>query len=1131
KCHPQTVAFPNKHFLHLLIASYKPAEAYWFYATNVDGNKIWWPFSRHDCYQLEAEAFRSRLPSPVSEDLLATGTAKSTVVPVDGGRYDADVTLRQRVAVYWNEPPSEIRRATWFYRLPDELRVLPFSESSCECLEAQYKMAMESGRWGQPFELPAEDPRGGLDRFIFHSPQSMIQHRTWPHAYGNANIASNPLDRQAPIVPPEPTRLDVHTPTSENDGRVAYVRRGLDEQLLNQLDEGEYRPVDHVFFVVHGIGTIYNLRGQGLVECVNNLRRTVRQIERSHFPHHNNRVEFLPITWHDGLHSDATGIDDQLNQISLRSIPKLRQFTNGTLMDILFYTSSKYCQVIIDTVATEMCRLRKLFLDRNPNFKGGFSVIGHSLGSVIAFDLLSHQGQLSEYSLLDDQSTTTGCGVEDVDFGDHPLLRTEPDPVMNDRLEEVIVADRSGRSSSFGAPNELEGWSLVGYQDSQRQVASETVQPVGLNNTHSETPPAKVQDPASEEQCVEEWGSIAGGGTPRAPSVSTSAEATKLADLLSRIGLTDDQIHKAVRAWLNEPQLDADSTTEKQTKRSRILKQTVDQTRLSFWAENHHAPISAGFGMPVVLYPQLGFPLVGLFMLGSPLPLFLTARGIRQLSSEYRLPQCAMFFNIFHPFDPVAYRMETMFDPTFQPRAVLIPHHKGGKRLHLRLKDNLARVGSDLKSMLFQSMHSTWRTLQDFALSHRCEAPLESFSDYIFALGSHAAYWESEDTALFLLTEAYSSQSVIPLLPREKIVTQKASTSSCVFPHSLSVTAAGPPPPPPISSAAASIGPRPSQPQPPGPLSTSLVPPRVLGSTGDFPILDTTSSAYSEFCSQVTTVESVQSVGTSHSGAVVSPSPGSVHTNTSVDEIPPSTSATASTTPVVLRVPMHSESQIVAPPLLSGKFKFLFLELPLMNSTRVHTCLALPVRCPPRWLDVPPTVSKASQTPVVTAFQAYRHVRPRAPVMPLIGIPPTSIFQPYAATEAFGATGLPQLPNSFSAPTVPSLCEHSATANTGSSVPFSAIPAPWLPPPTLQHPVLLPQNQTLPPASSQQLQLNQGVPHLPVFAPPPPPPPPPPPLLPPFLQPYGVPPSPGTIAPTVPSSLPHQFRHQPPSSS
>ncbi|VDP77523.1 unnamed protein product [Echinostoma caproni] len=133
--------------------AYKPAEAYWFYATNVDGNKIWWPFSRRDSYQLETESFRSRLPSPLSEDLLVSGLAKSTTVPVEGGRYDVDLTQRQR-------------------KLPDELRVLPFSETTCESLEAQYKIAMENGHWGQPFELPAEDPRGGSDRFIFHNPQA-----------------------------------------------------------------------------------------------------------------------------------------------------------------------------------------------------------------------------------------------------------------------------------------------------------------------------------------------------------------------------------------------------------------------------------------------------------------------------------------------------------------------------------------------------------------------------------------------------------------------------------------------------------------------------------------------------------------------------------------------------------------------------------------------------------------------------------------------------------------------------------------------------------------------------------------------------------------------------------------------
>lgn len=285
---------------------------------------------------------------------------------------------------------------------------------------------------------------------------------------------------------------------------------------------------------------------------------------------------------------------------------------------------------------------------------------------MIAFDLLSHQGQSSEDTLLDeDHSTGTGSGVEDADFPEHPLTPSKPCPSMDDRLEEVLVTDRSGRSSSFGGPGELEGWSLVGYQDSQRQAASETVQPVGLADRTSETPP-KIQGSEADGQHMGEWGSVPGCETPRAPSVSTSGEATRLADLLSRIGLTDDQIHKAVRAWLNEPIFDPGLAMKGQITRKPVIKQAVNQNHFSFWAENHHAPLSAGFGMPVVLYPQLGFPLVGLFLLGSPLPLFLTARGIRQLPCEYRLPQCAMFFNIFHPFDPVAYRMETLFDPNFQ---------------------------------------------------------------------------------------------------------------------------------------------------------------------------------------------------------------------------------------------------------------------------------------------------------------------------------------------------------------------------------------------------------------------------------------------------------------------------------
>lgn len=62
------------------------------------------------------------------------------------------------------------------------------------------------------------------------------------------------------------------------------------------------------------------------------------------------------------------------------SINRLRHFINDTILDVFFYNSSTYCQTIVDTVASEMNRLYQLFLQRNPHFKGGVSIAGHSLG-------------------------------------------------------------------------------------------------------------------------------------------------------------------------------------------------------------------------------------------------------------------------------------------------------------------------------------------------------------------------------------------------------------------------------------------------------------------------------------------------------------------------------------------------------------------------------------------------------------------------------------------------------------------------------------------------------------------------------------------------------------------------------
>ena len=64
--------------------------------------------------------------------------------------------------------------------------------------------------------------------------------------------------------------------------------------------------------------------------------------------------------------------------------------------------------------------------------------------------------------------------------------------------------------------------------------------------------------------------------------------------------------------------------------------------------------------------------------------MFVTVRGIDRLGEDFILPTCPRFFNIFHPYDPVAYRIETLIDAKMvDVPPVLIPHHKGRKRMHI----------------------------------------------------------------------------------------------------------------------------------------------------------------------------------------------------------------------------------------------------------------------------------------------------------------------------------------------------------------------------------------------------------------------------------------------------------------
>ncbi|XP_058055722.1 SEC23-interacting protein [Anopheles bellator] len=620
--------------------AYRPTYNHWFYKREVEGKVLWSPFTMADSLALE-DAWKVEVArgAATADDPLPP----AVIVHTDGGRYDVSIRDRTRTPVYWNTgAANEVRRCSWFYKNLDS-RFVPYEEKVAEQLEGEYKDAATTGEWHRRVTIP------NGETVVFHGPSVIV------HFLKTQN----------------PDTWGGSSPVPSTTNRPRVVKRGIDEF---NIDDDEPEKIDHLMFMVHGIGEACDLRFRRVEEVVDEFRSISAQLVQSHYRSAFDRsdigrVEILPISWHDDLHSEESGVDEKLKSITLESIPKLRHFTNDTLLDVLFYTSPMFCQSIIDAVGNSLNRLYTLFCQRNPSFAGGVSLAGHSLGSLILFDLLCHQKKA-----------------------------TDPKP---------------------------------------------------METENSENPDADSVPPLPQHATVH-----------HRPLVRKCSQ----------------QINYEVGP--------------------------------------------AGTGQPYITYPQLLFQPKKFFALGSPIGMFVTIRGIDALGLNFALPTCDGFFNIFHPYDPVAYRIEALINPELSSlRPVLIPHHKGRKRMHLELKETMVRVGNDLKQRVSDVFRNTLDTvyaltalnssrpdpkaiekevnkvLQDqlqfeqagstsnlaggsdvdngetsiplgrLNQSRRVdyvlqEAPFEFINEYLFALTSHVCYWDSEDTMLFLMKEIYSTLGV-----------------------------------------------------------------------------------------------------------------------------------------------------------------------------------------------------------------------------------------------------------------------------------------------------------------------------------------------------------------------------------
>uniref|UniRef100_H3AUX5 DDHD domain containing 2 n=1 Tax=Latimeria chalumnae TaxID=7897 RepID=H3AUX5_LATCH len=672
---------------------YEPVHPHWFYCKRAESRETWIPFSSKDSQELE-ETFNS-----------GGKCVTKAVIATEGGRYDVHLAERKRYPVYWEQAATEVRRCTWFYKGDKDNRYVPYTEDIGDQLEEAYMIALTLDEWKNKLEFSSGET------FILHNPKLMVQYQ--PAAVPD-DWGSLPVD---PIRP-------------------RTVKRGI-ENLSIEVPAGEPSQVDHLVFMVHGIGPACDLRFRSIIQCVNDFRTASQNLLQTHFKMAQEeqkigRVEFLPVNWHSALHGDATGVDKDIQRITLPSISRLRHFTNETLLDLFFYNSPTYCQTIVDTVAREVNRLYILFRERNPGFEGGISIAGHSLGSLILFDLLTNQGD----TVRTKSDTEKGC---------------------------ELVFHR-------------------GVQEDLKTV-KDFLEKLGLSEYLSVLEKEKVDLEAlalCTENDLKEMGIPLGARKKICHHMKSRGKAQKFTNplVLNSVSFCSHCIPESMLLCHNSV------------------------------SSVNYEHFDVGIGQVSINYPHLVFEPKAFFAFGSPIGMFLTVRGLKRIDPNYSFPTCKSFYNIYHPFDPVAYRIEPMIVPDMEFEPMLIPHHKGRKRMHLELKDSLTRMSADLKNNLLGSLRTAWHSFtriqtpvlpleagpegaakatasKEEKEEHRAEdssspmkeeeldinvgmlnggrridyvlqeKPIESFNEYLFALQSHLCYWESEDTALLVLKEIY----------------------------------------------------------------------------------------------------------------------------------------------------------------------------------------------------------------------------------------------------------------------------------------------------------------------------------------------------------------------------------------
>lgn len=166
-------------------------------------------------------------------------------------------------------------------------------------------------------------------------------------------------------------------PSPITDEKLSYVDAGLYEKAKTPENP---HPECQLLFVIHGIGATPKKLSDRIVQ----LGKMLQHIRRQKKNRYKTPVHIKILDWKSTLNNN---VKESIEKATLRSNPLERKMLNQIPTDLLFYLTPEHALVIINEVVSQANQCYKRFKEAFPNMK--VSIIGHSLGSVILYDIIS----------------------------------------------------------------------------------------------------------------------------------------------------------------------------------------------------------------------------------------------------------------------------------------------------------------------------------------------------------------------------------------------------------------------------------------------------------------------------------------------------------------------------------------------------------------------------------------------------------------------------------------------------------------------------------------------------------------------------------------------------------------------